>query len=66
MPTYLKYKYIFSSFRIKVVSGFFFQLNLIRIKGKNVGSSSLRKRPEILQIMIQTTGFLFYKLESSS
>ena len=35
MPTYLKYKYIFSSFRFKVGSGFFFsQLSWIRIDRK--------------------------------
>ena len=34
MPTYLKYEYIFSSFRFKVGSGFFFQLSRIRIHGK--------------------------------
>ena len=39
MPTYLKYKYIFSSYQIKVESGIFFSWAR-SIQGKNVGSSS--------------------------
>ena len=45
IPTYLKYKYIYSSFRFQVGSGLFFQLSRIRIRGKNVGSSSLVAQP---------------------